>query len=139
MLHAVGRPLSVSAWLVAPLLFAASVLGLTALGGLLLHASWQVTLSSALWGGAAAVSAALGGAVGWRSSAQRGILAVLYPALLLLWGLALDDVMVPRWWAIGLGMPAMALLLVLCWRRFRPRHDRTVHTRASTVTVPEMR
>lgn len=125
MFFTVGRPLSVSLWLTAPLLFAVSVLGLTAIGGILLAASWQVTLSSALWGGAAAITAVLGGAVAWRSREQRMMLAIPYPVALLLTGLALDDVTVPTQWAIGLSVPAMLTLVYLCSRRSSKRTNAT--------------
>lgn len=117
--------MSVSLWLTAPLLFAVSVLGLTAIGGILLAASWQVTLSSALWGGAAAITAVLGGAVAWRSREQRMMLAIPYPVTLLLTGLALDDVTVPTQWAIGLSVPAMLTLVYLCGRRSSNRTNAT--------------
>ncbi|WP_436491773.1 hypothetical protein [Actinokineospora sp. HUAS TT18] len=117
MLFTIGRPLSVSAWLAAPLLFAVSVLGLTAIGGALLSASWQATLSSALWGAAAAVTAALAGGVAWRSPTQRAALAIPYPVTLLLAGLALDDVRVPTRWAGTLGVLAIAALLIFYQRR----------------------
>jgi len=96
VLCAVARPLSVPAWLSTPLLFAAAVLGLTALGGALVGAGWPVVVSSALCGGAAAVTAvAQGGAVTWRSPRQRALLAPPYPMSLLLVGMVFASMVVP--------------------------------------------
>ncbi|GLZ39109.1 hypothetical protein [Actinokineospora sp. NBRC 105648] len=112
MRFVVGEPISIRAWLATPLFFAAAVLGLTALGGLLLGASWQVTLSSALFGGAAAVTLALATSVGWHSAEQRGALAPTYPVLVFAAGLVLHDVRVPTLWAVTIGVPAAVVLAV---------------------------
>ncbi|MGX7824675.1 hypothetical protein ACTG9Q_06255 [Actinokineospora sp. 24-640] len=117
MLYVIDRPISVPAWLGAPLVFAASVLGITAAGGLLVHASWAVALSSALGGASAAVAAALAKAVTWSSRRQRLALAVPYPVALLGAGLALDGVALPTPVALGSGIAATSTLLgLLCLR-----------------------
>ncbi|WP_063935982.1 hypothetical protein [Actinokineospora spheciospongiae] len=117
MLCRVGRPLSVSAWLSAPVLFTAAVLGLTGAGGLVLRATWAVTLSSWLGGAAAAVATALAGSVNWRSPVQRVALSVGYPAGLLGLGLVSDAVAVPLGAAAAVGIPAAAVLVVLVVRQ----------------------
>ncbi|GAA3036615.1 hypothetical protein [Actinokineospora globicatena] len=111
MRPALGRPLSPVAWLAVPVLFTLSVLGLTALGGLLLGASWPVTLSSGLLGAAAAVTVALGPSVTWWSTAQRAALALPYPVAVFGAGLALHGVAVPSGLAMSLGIPATVALV----------------------------
>ncbi|MFC7617196.1 hypothetical protein ACFQV2_31000 [Actinokineospora soli] len=113
------RPLSVTAWLVAPLVFAASVLGITAVGGLLVAAPWPVALSSALGGAATAIAAVMADAVAWRSRRQRVLLAVPYPVALLVAGFALDGVALPTWPVLAAGVAGVAALVRLLWRRAR--------------------
>ncbi|WP_146241368.1 hypothetical protein [Actinokineospora spheciospongiae] len=101
----------------APVLFTAAVLGLTGAGGLVLRATWAVTLSSWLGGAAAAVATALAGSVNWRSPVQRVALSVGYPAGLLGLGLVSDAVAVPLGAAAAVGIPAAAVLVVLVVRQ----------------------
>ncbi|WP_143219254.1 hypothetical protein [Actinokineospora bangkokensis] len=130
-----GRPLSVAAWLVLPLLFAAAVLALTAAGGLLLDATWPVTLSSWLGGGAAAIAAALAPSVNWRGRRQRLVLPATYPLLLLTAGLASDAVAVPQPVGLALGAPALLAVVVGVARRLRRPTPRPADTE-STVVIP---
>ncbi|WP_051386100.1 hypothetical protein [Actinokineospora inagensis] len=112
MRHLFGRPLAQVVWLAVPVLFTAAVLGLTALGGLLLGASWPVPLSSGLLGAAAAVTAALAPSVTWWSTAHRTALAVPYPAAVFGTGLLVDGVAVPIGVAVLIGLPAAAALVL---------------------------
>ncbi|GAA2961157.1 hypothetical protein [Actinokineospora diospyrosa] len=111
MLRGLGRPLSPVAWLAVPVLFTLAVLGLTALGGLLLGASWSVTLSSGLLGAAAGLTVVLAPSVTWWSAAQRIALALPYPAAVFCAGLALHGVAVPTGLAVGIGVPAAVALI----------------------------
>lgn len=111
------RPLSVAAWLAAPLVFAAAVLGVTAAGGALVAATWPVALSSALGGAATAIAAVLAEGVAWRSRRQRVLLAVPYPVALLVAGLLLDGLTLPTWAVLTAGLAAVAGLLGQVWRR----------------------
>jgi hypothetical protein len=104
------------AWLAVPLLFAAAVLGLTGLGGMLLEADWRVTLSSALWGPAAAVTAVLAYGVEWKTRSQRLWLGIGYPLLVFGAGLILDDVSIPPPAAMATGTPAVVILVVIIAR-----------------------
>jgi hypothetical protein len=110
------RPLTIVAWLAVPLLFAASVLGLTGLGGVLLNADWRVTLSAALWGPAAAVTAILAYGVEWKNRQQRLWLGIAYPLLVFGAGLVLDDVSIPPEAAMATGTPAVIILVVVIAR-----------------------
>jgi hypothetical protein len=113
VLKFVSRPLSLGVWLVVPVLFAAAVLGVTALLGVLLGASWQVTLSPALFGAAAAVTALIGVSVDWRRRFRVGV-RLFYPASVFAVGLLVDGVAVPTVVAVLMGLPALATLGVLC-------------------------
>ncbi|WP_018685650.1 hypothetical protein [Actinokineospora enzanensis] len=112
MRRAEGYPLPVSVWLAAPVLFTAAVLGLTALGGLLLAASWQVTLCVGQFGAAAAVTAGLVPKVGWPSGWLRAALALPYPVAWFAAGLLVGPVAVPTSWALTVGVPVAVLLAV---------------------------
>jgi hypothetical protein len=104
------------AWLAVPLLFAAAVLGLTGLGGLLLDADWEVTLSSVFWGPAAAVTAVLAFGVDWRVRWHRWWIGIGYPLLVFGAGLVVSDISVPPSLAILVGVPALVVLLVVLAR-----------------------
>jgi hypothetical protein len=119
VLCAVDRPLSVTAWLAAPLVFAVSVLGLTAALGLVVDAQWSVAPCAALGGAAAAIAAVLAEAVGWRSRGQRVALSAAYPVALLVAGAVLEGVALPTWLALAAGLAAVAALLRLVWQRTR--------------------
>lgn len=106
-----------TAWLAAPLAFAASVLAVTAAGGLLVQATWPVALSSALGGAATAIAAVLAEAVAWRSRRQRVLLSATYPVALLVSGLAFDGVALPTWVVLAAGVAALAGLGGQVWRR----------------------
>lgn len=118
MLKFAGRPLSLGVWLTIPVLFAAAVLGVTALLGVLLGAEWQVTLSPALFGAAAAVTGLIG--VGPEWSRRLTVWVRLgYPAVVFAVGLLVGGVVVPTVVAVGLGLPALVTLGVMC-RREQP-------------------
>lgn len=119
-------------WLAAPLLFAASVLALTALGGLLIDADWHVTLSIALFGPAAAVTLVIGAGLDWMAAWARWTIRIVYPASLFALGLMLDRVTVPAPIAIAVGTPALITLVVLCVRD-RQRHRQPTHAREEVV------
>jgi hypothetical protein len=110
------RPLTIAAWLAVPLLFATAVLGLTGLGGVLLDASWRVTLSAALFGPNAAVTAILAHWVEWRSRRQRWWLGIAYPAAIFGCGLVFNDVSIPPAVAMVTGLPAVVTLGVVIAR-----------------------
>ncbi|HWM07588.1 MAG TPA: hypothetical protein VNP92_35100 [Actinophytocola sp.] len=109
-----GRPLPVRAWLAIPMLFAAAVLGLVAALGVLIGADWQATLSSALCGAAAAVTALIDvHPEGW-STRRRWSLRIGYPAVVFVAGLAVGGAIIPTPVAIGAGLPALVWLFMLC-------------------------
>jgi hypothetical protein len=110
------RPLTMLAWLTAPLLFATAVLGLTGLGGVLLDASWRPTLSSALFGPAAAVTAVLALEVEWRVRWQRLWIGLGYPLVVFSAGLVFNDVSLPAPLAMATGVPAVIILVVVIAR-----------------------
>lgn len=119
-------------WLAVPLLFAASVLALTALGGFLINADWHVTLSVALFGPAAAVALVTGAELSWMPGLRRWTIRISYPAALFALGLVLDQVPVPAGIAIAAGMPALITLVVLVIRDPNRQH-RPAHTRKRVV------
>jgi hypothetical protein len=104
------------AWLTAPLLFAAAVLGLTGLGGVLLDASWRPTLSSALFGPAAAVTAVLAHGVEWKRRRCRLCIGLGYPLIVFSAGLVFNDVSLPASVAVAIGVPAVVVLVVVIVR-----------------------
>jgi hypothetical protein len=110
------RPLTILAWLVVPLLFTAAVLCLTGLGGVLLNANWRVTLSSALFGPAAAITAILAPSVEWPGRRWRWVIGIGHPVLVFCAGLILNDVSLPSVWAMVAGTPALIVLVVLLAR-----------------------
>lgn len=110
------RPLTLPAWLAVPFLFATAVLGLTGLGGLLLDADWRPTLSAALFGPAAAVTAVLAFGVEWRARWQRLWLGLGYPAIIFACGLIFNDVSLPPLLATLTGLPAVVTLVVVIAR-----------------------
>lgn len=116
-----GQPLSVQAWLAIPVLFAAAVLGLVAVLGVLIDADWQATLSSALCGAAAAVTALVDVRPESWTAQRRWTLRIGYPAAVFASGLVLGGVTIPTPTAIAVGLPALGMLLLLCrqarWRR----------------------
>ncbi len=113
MLTHVGRSLPLRAWLAVPILFAAAVLGLTAVIGVLLDADWQATLSAVLFGTAAAVTALIGVGVEW-SRYCRVCLRIAYPAAVFATGLLLGERPVPTPVAVLDGLPALVTLVILC-------------------------
>jgi hypothetical protein len=110
------RPLTIPVWLTVPLLFATAVLGLTGLGGVLLDAGWRVTLSSALFGPAAAVTAVLALGLEWKARWQRLWIGVGYPLLVFSCGLVFNDVSLPPALAMVTGVPALVILVVVVAR-----------------------
>lgn len=110
------RPLTIPAWLAVPFLFATAVLGLTGLGGVLLDASWRPTLSAALFGPAAAVTAVLAFGVEWKRRRCRICLGLGYPALVFSAGLILNDVSLPAPLAMTTGIPALIILIIVIIR-----------------------
>lgn len=93
----------------------AAVLGLTAFGGLLIDAPWQVAITSGLWGGGAAITAALSRAVTWHSGRQRVLLALPYPGVLFGAGLVFDQIVVATPYAVAVGVPAVLVLVRMAW------------------------
>jgi len=118
VLTLVGRPLHVAVWLAVPLLFSAAVLGVTAFFGVLLDASWQVTLSPALFGAAAAVTGLIAVGSEWPRC-RRVAVRVTYPAVVFLGGMLAGGGSVPTWVAISVSLPALVTIGYLC-RRERP-------------------
>jgi hypothetical protein len=117
LIHA-GRPLPLRTWLAVPILFAAAVLGLTAIIGVLIDADWLATLSPALFGSAAAVTALIGVGPEWPRC-RRTCARVAYPAAVFTAGLLVGGVAVPTSVAVLVGLPALATLGYLC-RQERP-------------------
>ena len=105
-------PLPLAAWLAVPVLFATAVLGVTAILGLLLSATWQPTLSPALFGGAAAVTGLIG--VGAEWSRYRKVCARQLPGHLVRDRVGRRWLPVPTVIAIPVGLPALAVLGYLC-------------------------
>jgi hypothetical protein len=116
VLFRVRRPLSLLAWLAVPLLFAAAVLGLTGFGGVLLNAPWRATLSSALFGPAAAVTLVLAPSVAWTATWIRWTVGTAYPALVFTAGIVLNDVSLPPGLAMSFGAPALLTLVIMVAR-----------------------
>jgi hypothetical protein len=106
-------PLPIAAWLAIPMLFAAAVLGITAILGLLLGSVWQVTLSPALFGAAAAVTGLIGVGAEWPRC-RKVCVRLAYPAALFAVGLVMGGPPVPTGVAILVGLPALATLVYLC-------------------------
>jgi hypothetical protein len=109
-----GRPLPVRAWLAVPFLFATAVLGLVAILGLLVDAQWQATLSSALCGAAAAVTALIDVHPERWPDCRRRCLRIVYPAAIFVAGLVFGGFAVPTWLAMAIGLPALVTLVILC-------------------------
>jgi hypothetical protein len=109
----VGRPLPLYAWLAVPLLFGASVLGVTASLGVLIGAKWQATLSPALFGSSAAVTAFVGVGSEWKRC-RRTCIRIVYPTALFGTGLLVGGAAVPTSVAISVGLPALATIGCLC-------------------------
>lgn len=82
----------------------------------MLDASWRVTLSAALFGPAAAVTAVLAHWVEWRSRRQRWWVGIAYPAGIFGCGLVLNDVALPPVLALVTGLPAVVILGVVIAR-----------------------
>jgi hypothetical protein len=109
-----GQPLPVRAWLAIPVLFAAAVLGLVAVLKVLIDADWQATLSSALCGAAAAVTALIDVRPESWSTKRRWMLRLGYPAGVFGVGLLLGGITIPTPTAIAIGLPALGTLVLLC-------------------------
>jgi len=108
-----GRPLPVRAWLAVPFLFATAVLGLVAVLGVLIDAQWQATLSSALCGAAAGVTALIDVDPEHWPKCRRRWLRIVYPTLIFAGGLVFGGFTVPTWLAMTLGLPALVTLVIL--------------------------
>jgi len=119
VLKLVGRPLPLYAWLAIPVLFAAGVLGVTAILGVLINAKWQATLSPALFGSAAAVTALIGVGTEEWSRRRRVYVRLSYPAVVFTTGLIVGGIVVPTVVAVLVGLPALAIVGGLC-RQERP-------------------
>ncbi len=95
-----------------PYLFSTAVVGLTGLGSLLLGSfDWSIALTAPVFGAATAVTAAASSSVDWRSTAQRRWLRWPYPGSVLAVGIATDGIRLPVLLVVGLGLPALGLLL----------------------------
>lgn len=122
MLCAAGRPLSLATWLAVPYLFSAAVLGLSGLAGLLFGIFGStIALATPMFGAATAVTAVSSTSVRWRSGRQRRYLRWLYPLSVLALGIAVDGILLPVILVIGLGLPAIGLLLR--WYFVERRHS----------------
>ena len=119
VLKLVGRPLPLYAWLAIPVLFAAGVLGVTAILGVLLDAEWHATLSPALFGAAAAVTALIGVGTEEWSRRRRVYFRLGYPATVFTTGLVIGGIVVPTGVAVLVGLPALVIVGCLC-RQERP-------------------
>ncbi len=109
-----GSPLSLTAWLAVPWLFAGSVLGVTATFGFLLDSDWHALLSAALFGAAAAVTALTGvGNESWPRG-LRPTLRTVYAAAVFAAGVTIGPVAVPTPVAVTVGLPALAVLVLVC-------------------------
>lgn len=113
VLSLAGRPLPLYAWLAVPVLFAAAVLGVTALLGVLLGAEWQTTLSPAMFGAAAAITALIGVGPEWPRC-RKVCARLTYPAALFTAGLLVGGTTVPTAVAIAVGLPALTTICCLC-------------------------
>jgi uncharacterized protein (DUF983 family) len=109
-----GRPLPLRAWLAVPFLFATAVLGLVAVLGVLIEAQWQATMSSALCGAAAAVTALVDVHPENWPTCRRRCLRIAYPAAIFTAGLVFGGFPVPTWLAIAIGLPALVTLVIMC-------------------------
>jgi hypothetical protein len=118
VLKLIGRPLPLPAWLAVPVLFAAAVLGVTATLGLLLAAEWQATLSLALFGAAAAVTALISVGAEWPRH-RKVCVRIAYPTATITVGVVVHDIPVPTGLAILVGLPALVTIGYLC-RQNRP-------------------
>lgn len=119
MLCAAGSPLRLTTWLAVPFLFSSAVLGLTALGGLLMGAPGQVTLSSPLFGAGVALGVVASGTVTWTARWQRTWLRWPYLTAVMVLGVALDGLSVPETPALLVGIPVTALLVTYYFRERR--------------------
>jgi hypothetical protein len=109
----VDRPLPLHTWLAVPLLFAAAVLGVTAVFGVLLDADWQATLSPALFGSAAAVTGLIGVGAEWPRC-RRVCVRLAYPVVVFTAGLVVGGVPVPTPVAVLVGLPALVIVGCRC-------------------------
>lgn len=123
MLKLVGRPLPLHAWLAIPVLFAAGVLGVTATLGVLLNAKWQATLSPALFGSAAAVTALIGVGTDEWSRRRRMSVRLGYPAAVFTTGLVIGGIVVPTAVAVLVGLPALVIVGCLCRQEQQSRQE----------------
>ena len=102
-----------------PVLFTGTVLGL--LGGLLLTLNvgdGTQPLAAPVFGAAAAVTAALHSGVTWGRRQRLRRIACLYPALVLVVGIALCWVTLPNLLALAIGTPAAIASVAVCvWSR----------------------
>jgi hypothetical protein len=109
-----GNSLSLTAWLAVPWLYAGAVLGVTAMFGFLLGVGWDALVSTALFGPAAAVAALTGvGNDSWPRGV-RPVLRVLYPIAVFTAGTAIGPVTVAKPIAATVGLPALAVLVLVC-------------------------
>jgi hypothetical protein len=108
--------IALAVWVAVPLLFAATVFGLTAFIGVLLDADWRVNLSSGVIGPAAGITALLSANVDWPARWRRWWIGLGYPALVFVAGLVFADVTLPTSVAIAAGVPAMVVTGVLIAR-----------------------
>ncbi|MFI9384361.1 hypothetical protein [Kutzneria sp. NPDC052558] len=109
------RPLPPAVWLIVPMLFTATVLGLLGAACLALDVGdGTLPLSAPVFGAAAAVTAALRSGVAWGRHTRLRRLAGGYPALVLAAGIALSWLALPDLVAIAIGAPAAAVSVALC-------------------------
>ncbi|RKT57290.1 hypothetical protein [Saccharothrix australiensis] len=94
-----------------PFVFGSAVLGLTGLAGLLVGVPDDLTLSSPLFGAAAAVGVGTSGVVSWRRPWQRVWLRWGYTAAWLVTGIAVDGLRLPVAAVVAIGVPSLIALL----------------------------
>jgi hypothetical protein len=98
-------------WLAVPLAFGSAVLGLTGLFGLLVGATGDIALSSALFGASVAIGLVGSGGVAWTAPWQRVWLRWGYLAGLMVVGVLVDGLRVPVVGALCVGLPSLGVLI----------------------------
>ncbi|MEV6602868.1 hypothetical protein [Kutzneria sp. NPDC051319] len=114
-----ARPLPVALWLVVPVLFTATVLGLLGAALLALEVGdGTQPLSAPVFGAAAAVTAALHSGVTWGRRHRLRRIALFYPVLVLAVGIGLSWLSLPNLLAMAIGAPAAVAAVAVClWVR----------------------
>ena len=111
-------------WLVVPVLFAATVLGLLGVVSLVLNlGDGTEPVPAVVFGAAAAVTAALHSGVTWGRHRRLRRIARGYPVVVLAGGIALSWLPLPIPVAIAIGAPAAVAAVALClWLQLSSDH-----------------